>query len=105
MFEFIKKALGVGPALNYPALLLDGAQIVDVRSPGEFGCGHIKNSVNIPLPDLSQKLSGIRKDKVIIVCCASGARSASARRILLSNGYSQVHDGGGWRGLQRRLAQ
>ena len=28
------------------------AQIVDVRSPGEYRSGHLKNSVNIPLSHL-----------------------------------------------------
>ena len=43
------------------------------------------------------------KNKTIITCCASGMRSASAKSILKSNGYTSVHNGGGWSSLQSKL--
>ncbi|MGB2457945.1 MAG: rhodanese-like domain-containing protein, partial [Flavobacteriales bacterium] len=55
----------------------EGALILDVRSPAEFENNHIKGAVNIPLNTLSKKLNKLKKDKVIITCCASGIRSAS----------------------------
>ncbi len=103
MFTFIKNALGLGETIDFAALVQEGAQIVDVRTKDEFQGGHIKGSVNIPLQVLTHKLSSIRKDKTVIVCCASGARSASAKGILTSSGFSDVHNGGGWRGLQGKL--
>jgi phage shock protein E len=105
MFSIIKKVLGLTPEVNFGNLVSEGAQIVDVRSPNEFKGGHIKNSVNIPLQNLSDKLNSLHKDKVVIVCCASGMRSSSAKGILLSHGFSQVHNGGGWQGLQRKIIQ
>lgn len=103
MFEQLKKLLGGGPKIDYRALVKGGAQIIDVRTPGEFQSGHIKGSKNIPLQNLNNQLSNIKKDKPVITCYASGMRSASAKRILKSNGYSEVHNGGGWLSLQGKI--
>jgi rhodanese-related sulfurtransferase len=43
------------------------------------------------------------KNKPIITCCASGMRSASAKSILVANGFTQVHNGGGWNSLQNKI--
>lgn len=80
-----------------------GAVIIDVRTPGEFVSGHIKDSKNIPLNTILAKAEEIKKlEKPIIVCCASGMRSAQAASFLKSQGI-EVVNGGGWSGLQRKL--
>ena len=103
MFGLIKEMLGFGPKVDYAELMKQGAQIIDVRSKGEYAGGHIKGSINIPLDSLRNSMNKIAKDKPVITCCASGARSASAKSILKSNGYANVHNGGGWYGLQSKL--
>jgi len=104
MLSFIKKIFGGGPSVNYKELMELGAVIVDVRSPSEYAGGHVKGSVNIPLPQLSGQLHKLKnKNQTIITCCASGMRSASARGILMQNGYHQVYNGGGWYSLQSKL--
>ena len=103
MFDTIKQMLGMGPAANFTALIERDAQIIDVRTVDEFQGGHIRGSVNIPLQSLDRHLSKINKDKPVITCCASGMRSAAAKRLLESKGYSEVVNGGGWAGLQMRL--
>lgn len=103
MLQLIKRLLGLGPSIDFKALLQSGATIVDVRSKGEYQSGHILGSVNIPLDVLSSNLSKLKKDKIIITCCASGMRSASAKSILKSNGYLNVYNGGGWMSLQNRI--
>ena len=103
MFGLIKEMLGFGPKVDYAELMKQGAQIIDVRSKGEYAGGHIKGSLNIPLDSLRNSMNKIAKDKPVITCCASGARSASAKSILKSNGYTNVHNGGGWYGLQSKL--
>jgi len=82
MLVLIKKLLGIGPTVNFAQLIKEGAQIIDVRTSGEFASGHIIGSINIPLQNITASLTKIKKDKPIITCCASGMRSASARSIL-----------------------
>ena len=100
MIQAIKNMLGLGAKVDLAQLVKDGAIIVDVRSKGEYAGGNIKGSINIPVDQLSNNLAKLKdKNKTIITCCASGMRSASAKSILKSNGYSNVHNGGGWMSL------
>ena len=103
MFGAIKSLLGLKPSVNYAELVQNGAKIIDVRTPSEFKSGHIKNSINIPLQSLNQKLKSLKKDQTIITCCASGMRSANAKSVLKSNGFVEVHNGGGWQSLQNKI--
>ncbi|HAR19241.1 MAG TPA: sulfurtransferase [Cytophagales bacterium] len=103
MINTLKKMLGFGPETNYKELVQNGATIIDVRTLGEYQSGHIKGSSNIPLDTLGAQLQKWDKNKPIITCCASGMRSASAKNLLLSKGFKQVYNGGGWASLQRKL--
>jgi phage shock protein E len=104
MLDSIKNALGFGNKEDYAQMVKERAIIVDVRSKGEFAGGHIKGSINIPVDQLSNHLSQLGdKNKTIITCCASGMRSASAKRILTTNGYKNVFNGGGWLSLQSKI--
>jgi len=82
-----------------PALLQEGAQMVDVRSLAEFAGGHASGSVNIPLSELDQRMKEIDPGRWVIVCCASGTRSALARRKLRGRGFERVLNAGSWRNL------
>jgi phage shock protein E len=104
MIETFKKILGIGPSIDYAQLVKDGAIILDVRSKGEYAGGHIKKSLNISVDQLRANLHKLPNKQVpIITCCASGVRSASAKSILIANGYTQVYNGGGWASLQSKL--
>ncbi len=103
MIGFLKNLFSAGPDVDYAEMVANGAQIIDVRTPMEYKGGHIKGSVNIPLDSLQRNLSKINKNKPVITCCASGMRSASAKDILKSNGYTEVYNGGGWSSLQNKL--
>ena len=104
MLQFFKKLFGGGPGVDFNVLMKNGAVIIDVRTPGEFQGGHIKNSINIPLNVLQSQLSKIKKDKPVITCCASGMRSASAKSILKSSGYAEVYNGGSWMSLRNKIS-
>ncbi|MCL6523212.1 MAG: rhodanese-like domain-containing protein [Thermoflavifilum sp.] len=82
-------------------LIQQGAIILDVRTPQEFKSGHIPGAINIPVQQLQQQLHRLKKNQVIITCCASGARSALAKNILKQAGFAEVHNGGSWINLQR----
>lgn len=78
------------------ALVADGALLVDVRSPGEFAGGHIEGARSIPIQELSGRMNELGdKTGQIVLYCQSGGRSAMAKRLLESNGFSNVHDMGG----------
>ncbi len=72
-----------------------GATVVDVRSPGEFQGGAYPGAINIPVQELERRLGELRKDRPIVVYCASGMRSASAERLLRARGFADVVNGGG----------
>jgi phage shock protein E len=103
MMSFIRKLFGLGPAVDYKILMENGGQIIDVRTKNEYSNGHIKGSLNIPLANIQNQLSKIKKDKPVITCCASGMRSGTAKSILKSKGYSQVYNGGSWVSLQNKI--
>ncbi|MGG9964644.1 rhodanese-like domain-containing protein [Ferruginibacter sp. SUN106] len=104
MINTIKNLFGIGSKTDYAQLVKEGAVILDVRSKGEFESGHIKGSVNIPVDQLLSNLSKLKnKEQPIITCCASGMRSASAKSILITSGFTKVFNGGGWSSLQNKL--
>ncbi len=81
------------PTNDPHALVAGGAKLVDVRTPGEFASEHLPGAINIPVQQLSARLSSLGdKDEPIVVYCRSGARSARAAKILIQAGYSTVHD-------------
>ena len=103
MIDFLKNIFGGGQQVNIAELISNGAIIIDVRTKGEYQGGHLKDSLNIPLDSLTKNVSKLDKSKPIITCCASGMRSASAKSILKSNGFTEVHNGGGWMSLQNKI--
>ena len=101
-FFFLKKKFF--DTTDYIAMLTAGGIVVDVRSEAEFYSGHIENSLNIPLGEITSKLDQFKdKDQPIITCCASGMRSAGAAKILSAKGYTNVVNGGGWSSLEAKL--
>jgi hydroxyacylglutathione hydrolase len=57
--------------------------IVDVRNTGEAeGLNHFANAINIPLPELRDRIAEIPTDKPIVVHCAAGYRSAAGSSIV-----------------------
>jgi len=105
MFSIIKNLFNQ-ESTDYALLASQGAKIIDVRSPGEFAGGHIKGSINIPLDSLSQNLKKLGDPKSpIILCCASGMRSGSAKGMLEGKGFTQVYNGGGWQSLSAKVGK
>lgn len=98
----ILNLLGLGPKVDYKELMSRGAQIVDVRTKGEYAGGHIKGSLNIPLDQLQAQLKKLKKDKPVIACCASGMRSGSALHTLKAEGF-EAYNGGSWASLQSKI--
>ncbi|NBU20230.1 rhodanese-like domain-containing protein [bacterium] len=80
-----------------PALVEQGAIIVDVRTKQEYLSGSNPMSINIPLDSIEQESNRLDPKKPIIVCCASGVRSSMAAQTLKKKGFQVVVNAGGWR--------
>jgi rhodanese-related sulfurtransferase len=100
MLSFFKKILGI-ESVDLAQLIKSGAVIVDVRSKGEFASGHVKGSVNIPLEQITNNVSNLKKHDHVIVCCRSGNRSGMAKRMLQSKGLNNVTNGGSWQNVNQ----
>lgn len=59
-----------------------GAQLVDVREPGEFASGPATGARNIPLGQLGNRLGEIATDRTVLLICRSGNRSRAAQGLL-----------------------
>ncbi|MDV6013794.1 MBL fold metallo-hydrolase [Haloechinothrix sp. LS1_15] len=69
-----------------------GADILDVRNPGERANGSIAGSVHIPLGQLPDRLGDVPSERPLIVHCAGGYRSSVAASLLRANGWTGVSD-------------
>lgn len=79
-----------------PGLAAAGAVFVDVRTPAEFAACSRPGSLNIPLDELPGRAKALDKDKPVILCCASGARSGVALGMLKAMGFRNVTNAGPW---------
>ena len=64
--------------------------LLDVRPADEYQEGHIRSAINIPLDDLTNRLTELPKDKQVIVYCRGRlcGNANIATRILNDNGYN-----------------
>ena len=88
-----------GNKKDYKDLLDQGAIIIDVRTESEYKSGHIKNSINVPLKDLTYRINEFDKKDNIVTVCAVGIRAESAKKFFESRGYN-VANGGRWTNLK-----
>jgi rhodanese-related sulfurtransferase len=74
------------------SLMAEGAAVIDVREPEEYGAGHIPGSINLRASLLSQQAQRILKDPshAVVVVCAGGNRSALAALELQDLAYTAV---------------
>ncbi len=118
MFNGLKSVLnnmigGLGensvPAENLLELIKEDKSLVilDVRNKDELAgpMGKLKGSVNIPVDQLSRRVSELSKykNRKIAVICHSGARSTMATKMLLSNEFNAINLSGGM--LRYRMMQ
>ncbi len=68
--------------------------VIDMRKPDVFAKGHIKNAVNVEMPELSgyfaNKIKPFEYDKIILACY-SGQSSGYATSLLRLMGYGNVY--------------
>jgi phage shock protein E len=78
-----------------------GALVVDVRTAEEFAEGHLPNAINIPFEQIVTVFAdkNIDTDQAVVLYCRSGRRSGIANDALISAGYSNTYNGGGYQTL------
>ena len=82
--------------LSHWGALPVGAFLLDVRDADEFAEGHAEGALNIPLPELRDRLAELPKNEAIHTYCGVGQRAYYAVRVLLQNGYDARDVSGGW---------
>jgi len=88
----------------------DSIQILDVRTPGEYASGHIKNTLlanwNDP-KEFERRIGFVDKARPVYVYCLGGGRSAAAAEKMRSMGYKTVYElkGGinAWKAANKNL--
>ncbi|MES2371010.1 MAG: MBL fold metallo-hydrolase [Bacteroidota bacterium] len=73
--------------------------VIDVRKEAEYGSGHIKDALNIPLSDLTDpgRMADLDDKHNMYVHCAGGYRSVIASSILKREGFHNLRNVvGGW---------
>jgi len=82
----------------------ENAVMLDVRTPQEYGDGHIPGSRNVPLQTIDKVTSvAENKDTALFVYCHSGARSRQATAMLQRMGYRDVRNIGGIAAYQGKV--
>jgi rhodanese-related sulfurtransferase len=89
------------PEISPAALkeLLDSPQpplVLDVREKWELDAARLQGTLDIPMPEIPQRLAELPRDRDIVVMCHGGTRSMKVARFLAQNGFTQVAslDGG-----------
>ena len=71
-------------------------KIIDVRTKGEYDCGHIQNAILFDIMDMMyRKFPDISKDEEILLYCESGSRATIAKSMMEQVGFTNVSNGGG----------
>jgi rhodanese-related sulfurtransferase len=81
----------------YSLVLKDGGNpdfvVLDVRTPAEFGDGHIKSAINVDVqsPGFRADIGKMSASKTYLVYCRSGNRSRQAVVIMRELGFSHIY--------------
>ena len=71
-------------------LVQENTVLLDVRTEEEYWEESVKDSLNIPLHELEERVVELDKNKTYITFCRSGVRSKTAALILLEEGFTKV---------------
>ena len=66
--------------------------LLDVRAPLEYEDSHIEGAINIPVADLRERHTELKKKDAIILLCSSGNRSSLGVSILRQHGFKNLYN-------------
>ena len=74
-----------------------GANVLDVRTAGEYERGHVAGARNVSImdPAFKVKVEDLPRDQPVYVYCGTGHRSGRAASILEGMGFERVVNAGG----------
>ncbi len=78
-------------------LMVDGAQLVDVRADHEWEAGHVAGALHLPLDELAGRAAELDRERTVIVYCRGGNRCRMAAEALASAGFDAAPLAGGIR--------
>ena len=94
LWPLVKGRAG-GPSLStlQATQLINGrnAVVIDVRAPDEFAMGSLPNARNVPEEKIDEKTRDMKKDKPLILVCATGNRAGRLAARLRANGFAEVY--------------
>lgn len=64
--------------------------IIDVREAEEWAINRLPGAVHIPMGTVPARLEEIPRDRLVVLQCHHGGRSAQVTQFLLQQGYSDV---------------
>jgi rhodanese-related sulfurtransferase len=72
----------------------EDVQVIDVRTPEEYGEVHISNAQNIDYfsPTFEEDITKLDKEKPVILYCKGGTRSAKCAKKMEEAGFEKIYD-------------
>lgn len=69
-------------------------KLIDVRTPEEFGAGHISRAENINFfsENFSKSLAELDKEEPLVIYCKSGRRSGKSIAIFKELGFTKIYE-------------
>ena len=72
----------------------EGAQLIDVRTPGEVAGGMIEGATNLDYngANFKEQIDALDRDQPVLVYCRSGGRSGNAAAMMKEMVFKEVYD-------------
>jgi len=83
-------AMATRPVSDAADLVAAGAQLIDVREPGEVASGMLTGARNIPLGQRRARAGELDRSRPVALVCRSDQRSDQAARMLASEGFAEL---------------
>lgn len=103
MLRFLRRLMSSAPSLSAATFLTqrkDRDPVLDVRTPKEYGEGHLEGAINVDVKadDFQKRIEelDLPKDQRVYLYCRSGGRSGKATGILREMGYQEAYNVGGF---------
>ncbi|MFZ2472431.1 MAG: rhodanese-like domain-containing protein [Methanothrix sp.] len=68
--------------------------ILDVRTPQEYGMGHLNGSINLDFrsPSFGDEIARLDRDKAYLLYCRTGNRSGRVLKLMSSLGFPELYN-------------